>query len=538
MNLEYFPQSSLFYIQNKEITMSRIQKLENHYHEKLTKHKIKDISEFIKSIIDADITKGKYARFLIESFLNNKFLEEDLNGGLKSTIGHAISLFDKHKGKLPIEQRSVYALDKETKLPLYQSPGDLWNGVKQFQGELSGKELKKEEQERIYRETEFIYKDEETGFQMVSPLTEESAKWWGKGTRWCTSADNDNMFDEYAKDAPLFILLMPNGDKLQVWKYENDIQFMDEADNEVTLDYIEQHWSILEPICMWLDDITFIVEDFRKQEHVLKYINDSNFYNFDYHYIPKSFLTHENIKLFLQKCPALINELDKEYLNNDILKSLIHSKETSLKYLPVDLIEKLTEEEIDIALKNNSYNLKYLNNPTYANCLSLVSGNNPIFECLPKKFINYQLIKQCLEKNPNIFTDIPDEYINEELCDIFMKSDTSSFHCFFKLIPEEFITEDFYLKALEIDSNRFTDLPGNYKTYDLCKKIVQKNPNMFFYIPFDKLFYEECYLIGNNLLNQQEEQKNIPLNNIKEKILEFKEYYSRYQETNSIPIVR
>ena len=30
------------------------------------------------SIVDADITKGKHARFLIDSFLNDQFLEEDL----------------------------------------------------------------------------------------------------------------------------------------------------------------------------------------------------------------------------------------------------------------------------------------------------------------------------------------------------------------------------------------------------------------------------------------------------------------------------
>ena len=73
-----------------------------------------------------DITKGKYARFLIESFLNDKFLEEDLIGGLDSTVGQAISLFDKHKGKLPVNERSVYALDKKTQTPLYQSPRDLF----------------------------------------------------------------------------------------------------------------------------------------------------------------------------------------------------------------------------------------------------------------------------------------------------------------------------------------------------------------------------------------------------------------------------
>jgi hypothetical protein len=246
--------------------MSRIQKLENIYKEQLKDKDIKQISDFVQSIFDVDITKGKYARFLIESFLNNKFLEEDLIGGLNSTVGQAISLFDKHKGKLPVHERSVYALDKETGKALYQSPGDLWNNMKQYQGELSGKELKKEEQEKIYRETEFIYKDEETGFQIISPLTEESAKWWGKGTRWCTSAEKNNLFWSYAEKSPLLILLMPNGNKLQLWNNDNDIQFMNEADNDIELKYIEQHWKLLEPICLWLNDLKFVPKQYQIYE--------------------------------------------------------------------------------------------------------------------------------------------------------------------------------------------------------------------------------------------------------------------------------
>ena len=204
--------------------MFRMKKLETYYKEQLKNKNIKNVSIFIYSILNADITKGKYARFLIEAFLNDKFLEEDLIGGLDSIVGQAISLFHKHKSKLPENMRSVFK---------YSSPGDLWNSVKQYQGELSGKELKKEEQEHIYRETEFVYKDEETGFQIVSPLTEESAQWWGKGTRWCTSAEKNNQFKYYFEQAPLFILLMPssdgtsgNGNKLQLWNNKNGIVFI------------------------------------------------------------------------------------------------------------------------------------------------------------------------------------------------------------------------------------------------------------------------------------------------------------------------
>ena len=147
--------------------MKRLEKIIQNYQEQLKEKGIKNIPEFIQSILNSDITKGKYSRFLLDCYLNNKFREEDLQGGLESTIGQAITLFHKHKSKLSEDMRSVYK---------YESPGDLWSAGKQFEGELSGKEIKRDEKDKIYAETEFVYTDEETGFKIVSPLTRAKIK--------------------------------------------------------------------------------------------------------------------------------------------------------------------------------------------------------------------------------------------------------------------------------------------------------------------------------------------------------------------------
>ena len=46
--------------------MSRLDKLEKTYQKQLKSKSIKDISVFIQNVVNADITKGKYAGFLID----------------------------------------------------------------------------------------------------------------------------------------------------------------------------------------------------------------------------------------------------------------------------------------------------------------------------------------------------------------------------------------------------------------------------------------------------------------------------------------
>ena len=448
--------------------MSRINKLENIYKDKLKDKDIKDISVFIQSVVNADITKGKYARFLIEAFLNDKFLEEDLIGGLESTIGQAISLFDKHKGKLPLEHRSVYALNPETKLPLYQSPGDLWNNVKQFQGELSGKELKKEEQEQIYRETEFIYKDEETGFQIVTPLTEESAKWWGKGTRWCTSAENNNLFDYYTKQAPLLILLIPNngdtagnGDKLQLWKNGNDIQFMNEADNTVSLGYIKQNWNILEPICLWLNDLKFIPERLKTKELCESIIKNNGL---SLEYVPNKLKTKGMCELAVKQNGESLQFVSEELKTNELYELAVQNNGLSLSFIP----ERLRTRKIcELAVKQDGLALRYV----------------------PDKCKTSEICKFAITQNGNAISSILTKYKTPELCKLAIIQNGLSL----KFIPRELKTKDLCELAIKQNKLALQYVPKEYRPSELCTTMKQDIEILKSIPEIKKQNYDDCY---------------------------------------------
>ena len=110
----------------------------------------------------------------------------------------------------------------------------------------------------VRAETNFIL-ERDDGFVIASPLTERASKWWGRGTKWCTSGDKDNAFADYSWHAPLIVMRWPDGRKLQVWACDDreedtfDLpQLNDETDAYPNEDFIRERWDDIVPVLMSL----------------------------------------------------------------------------------------------------------------------------------------------------------------------------------------------------------------------------------------------------------------------------------------------
>lgn len=69
---------------------------------------------------------------------------------------------------------------------------------------------------------------------LAVPLTEQASCELGRGTRWCTAAQTNNMFDHYNSKGSLYIWIDKSGDKYQ-FHFESS-QFMDSRDVEIPVD--------------------------------------------------------------------------------------------------------------------------------------------------------------------------------------------------------------------------------------------------------------------------------------------------------------
>lgn len=70
--------------------------------------------------------------------------------------------------------------------------------------------LKNNKKEIAKNETEIIYSGPEG--KCVIPLTHRSAQFWGLGTKWCTSAENKELYEKYTKSGPLIIFILNRKD--------------------------------------------------------------------------------------------------------------------------------------------------------------------------------------------------------------------------------------------------------------------------------------------------------------------------------------
>lgn len=320
--------------------MGRKAKLIQNYTDKLTEHGIKKPERFIDSILAVDITHGKYARFLIDGFLNDTFLEEDLVGGVESTVGKTITLFERNKARLPVEKRSYNQ---------YKSIADMWKMVKDFDIK-SGKEIKHEERDRAMAESRIFKQTDD--ILILSPQTHYAASWFGKNTRWCTASTTDSTwYKSYSKKSPLYIMvvnakLFDNNKtgirKFQAWSHDNKIVFMDESDTQLSYSDVINHHDIF--------------KEFLSICNISLYKNPSDMSIKE----KASNLLHDDI------CEKIIEHMDVHELNHpDVIKILkeridsIHTYGQHISFNPIQYAFVKTDKIFDI--KNTRLRDKILN---------------------------------------------------------------------------------------------------------------------------------------------------------------------------------
>ena len=182
------------------------------------------INDIMQSLENADPTANKeYVQWLAKVYANQGIKMEDL-----LARGHSsLQMYHKFKTKkiLPIEYRDIGRIDFNTLEGLAQSI-PLLQALHDKEEQETAKTMPKGEANTVF---------ENDQVRIVVPEDKEAACYYGQGTRWCTAASNNNMFDRYTTSGKLYILL-PKKPQYEGEKYQlhfNSGQFMDEGDNQV-----------------------------------------------------------------------------------------------------------------------------------------------------------------------------------------------------------------------------------------------------------------------------------------------------------------
>jgi hypothetical protein len=177
---------------------------------------------FLDCIVKSDPTKHQeYGQWLVKLYSGGGIKLEDL----MSRVADAVQRFNllKLKKKLEPSDRDINrykTLDAfESMLGKYQDT-DL----------TSGKDIKKSEADVARGESRVYYDGSDV--RVIVPEDIDSAKYYGRGTKWCTAADKNNMYYKYAEHGDLYIIIPKKpayaGEKYQL-QFETE-QVMNEQD--------------------------------------------------------------------------------------------------------------------------------------------------------------------------------------------------------------------------------------------------------------------------------------------------------------------
>ena len=158
---------------------------------------------------------GKYGKWLLSLYQRGKLKIGDL-GEAKECL----STFSKYISRIEVKDINKYGSIRE-----------LYDAVRPF---MSGDEATSKSdalRRQKHAEAEKVYEDEL--WEVIIPHTQKASCIYGKGTKWCTAAENSqNMFDYYNERGPLYININKKNGKKYQFHFETE-SFMDAEDEPI-----------------------------------------------------------------------------------------------------------------------------------------------------------------------------------------------------------------------------------------------------------------------------------------------------------------
>lgn len=209
----------------KLLTESRLDNIKKLNPSLSTDHDPHAIHKDAGAIVDhfaekADPTKNKaHTQWIVGQYKKGHVRQEDA-GRLHSSLSN----FEKYKPKLANKD-----------LNSYKKISDVEDATAPHEGTHATKAA---ETKAVKHEgADKVYEDDHITIHHIK--TEEAAKHYGKGTKWCTAGDENNMFSHYHNDGPIHVIhskteKQANGQPRKFQFHAASNQFMDEKDDPIS----------------------------------------------------------------------------------------------------------------------------------------------------------------------------------------------------------------------------------------------------------------------------------------------------------------
>jgi hypothetical protein len=423
-------------------------------------------AQVVNLIIEkADPTQNKgMTAWLAKQYARGDLRLEDLG-----TANETLTMFQRYAPRLGPGQRD---------LGRYPHLAAVWEAVIGFANDeeqrLSGKAQKALDKGRAYAESRILRQDED-GFTIAVPLTEFAAKWWGKGTRWCTAAEKDNMFLEYHHQAPLIIFTIPelgNHGKLQLWVEGEETEFRLSDDRPVGADFIAQHWS--------------------RFQQVIRYLVTKNGRNLCY--TPEEMRNEELCRMAVEENGAALRHVPARLRTLEICKIAVKQDGEGLA---LDLVpeEHLTQDLYEIAVSRIGTLLRSVpvSMRTDELCRTAIAQDGLALQCVPEALRTEEMCRVAVSQNGRALQWVPEQFQTEELCRIAVTQDG----CALEWVPYRFRSYELCKTAVRQHGYAVRYVPEGRLSPELCEIAVKHRSEALQFVPRSLLTQELCNLAAS-----------------------------------------
>jgi hypothetical protein len=190
-----------------------------------------DPSKFIEWVAEKidPTSNSKYTKWIISRFA-------DPNGGIRfvedlSKLTDPLTRYAKltQNGTIPTTNRDINQ---------FKNMNSFLNLMDQYAEKKTGKEERQDEEENLIKTGQAVLYKDTGSLKIMIPKTVEAAKFYGRGTRWCTAGDKGNQFDYYNKQGPLYVIIFRGSGVKWQFHFKSG-QFMDEQDESLAPDLVK-----------------------------------------------------------------------------------------------------------------------------------------------------------------------------------------------------------------------------------------------------------------------------------------------------------
>lgn len=462
----------------------------------------------IEHFASCDPTRNKrLTQWLITTYMNDGYRFEDLSRANR-TLEHFVSF----NQRLPEELRDINH---------HKRLSDVWKAVKTFVEQpeadesLSGKAKKRSERAKAYADSMILAETDD--WTVAVPLTKEAAQWWGRGTQWCTAADNDNMFEDYNKTGPLIVMVMSDGTKVQFHTDEQECQFMNENDEPIHHDWIVSHQDRLKPLFHWavkqhavafenipdavIDDA--IILDYLRspranlmhvptkmitQEMVdLAMVTSGHGISF----VPERFKTDEMYLKALATKPQALTELPEHLASHELFLDAVRRDGMALEGIKLFFEEFMNREIVNAAIEENGNALQYVPERFVTREMTLKAASTARFfrelnYSVSPKWKDLEYYTVAVAANGQAIGEVPSHITSQELVELAMETYPRAIHW----LSQTARTPDVVRAAIEKDPSVFSVIGHGDLPSDLIRKIINADCRFLSYFREEQLCLE------------------------------------------------